>query len=396
MYRKIRGIVSLFTMVMVMWFPYRAHGVITITPSVEIEERYDTNFTNDGVSQNPQDTFVTTIAPSLHLNYIRKYFSLDVYYSHNFRYISLASEVSDDGMNRTSLALDVPLSERTSFSVSDVFSFAEEQITTGGLTGVEESQTLPGTGVQTERTNTFANTFTLAMNHVFTARTTTGLTLTDYRLTYPGSSLQDARSQSAGLITSHQLTDKTSIEMTYAYTLFIFETVGGGQRNTDTHSLSLGITELISPTLTFNISGGASYTPEFEDDYSAIGQAGFTKEFLQSSLTLDYSRELTNTSGLTDEIGVNDTLLARWHYLVGSTVDFAIFGTYSANKTDTGSVDTTSYTAGIDSGWRPYLWMSVGIGYSHTQQWVDGTLGEDLSRDQVSVTITATPTGWSF
>jgi hypothetical protein len=384
-------------MMMIMWFPYKAHGVVTITPSVEIEERYDTNFFNEGASQDPQGTFVTTVAPSLNLGYTRKYFSLDVYYGHNFRYISLDSEVLNDGMNRTSIALDVPVSERTSLSISDVFSYTEDQTTVGGLTGVEESQILPETGVQTERTKTFTNTFTLAMSHAFTPRTTTSLTLSDYRLTFLDSSLLDARRQSADLITNHQLTDKTSIEMTYAYTLFIFETIGGGERNTDTHSLSLGITELISPTFTFNVSGGVSYTPEFEDDYSAIGQAGFTKEFRQSSLTIDYSRELTNTSGLTDEIGVNDTLLARWDYPVGSTVDFTLFGTLSKYQSEpTGDVDTTSYTAGLDGGWRPYSWMSVGIGYSHTQQWADGTLGEDLSRDQVSVTITATPAGWSF
>jgi hypothetical protein len=369
-----------------MWFPYKAHGDVIITPSVLVEEQYDSNFfVAEEVSSVPRDTFVTTIAPSLRFTYDRKNLSFDVFYGHNFRYLTRTSETLDDGENNTSLTWEVPFSERTSLLFSESISYASTSATR--LT--EE------TGIQIPRTQRITSDFSLGLSHAVTPRTTAHLTLRDYQEIFLDSPLIDSRKDSANFVTNHQLTDKTAINMVYGYSLYTFDT-SEGEQNVENHSLSLGITKIISSTLSLNISGGVSYRPGLEGGYTTIGQAGFSKAFQQSSLTLGYSRSVTSTFGLTDEISINDTFSTRWNYPVSTTGQFGIYGTFSKNQSETSSVDTTSYTAGIDSKWRPYSWMSAGIGYSHTQQRADGTLGEDLSRDQVSVTITATPAGWSF
>ncbi len=373
---------------LVLWCPHRAHGEMSLQPSLRIEERYDTNFFSEGSASNPEDTFVTTTTPSLRLSYTRQHFSFDVSYSHHFRYLTRTSETTDDGENRSSLALDLPLSVRTTFSVSDAFSFVEDSVTA--------SDDAPGAGIQTERTERIANTFSLGLNHAFTPRTTARLTLTDSSVTFLDSSLIDSRRDSADLVTTHQLMDKTSINMSYGYSLFTFDNAGG-EENTESHSLSFGISERVSPTFSLSLSGGASYTLGIEDDYNAIGQASLSKEFQQSSFSLGYSRGVADTSGLAAETSINDTFSVRWSYAASSSVNFGIYGAFSKNQSKaTENVDTDSYSAGLDSKWRPYSWLTLGVGYSHLQQWADGTLGTDLSRDQASVTITATPAGWSL
>jgi len=371
-----------------LWCPQAVRGGVSMQPSLRIEERYDSNFFSEGSELNPEDTFVTTATPSLRLAYTRQYFLFDVSYSHHFRYLSRTSETINDGESRASLALDLPLSEKTTLSAGDVFSFVDDS--------VSASDEAPGAGIHTIRTERMTNTFSLGLSHAFTPQTTALLTLSDFVEIFPDSSLIDTRRDSADLVTSHQITDRTSISMTYGYSLFTFDSVGG-EDSTESHSLSFGISARVSPSFSWSLSGGTAYTPGNEDDYSLIGQAGLTKTSQQSSFHLSYLREVANTSGLAAEVSINDALSARWSYAASSATSIGIYGTYSMNQSETaGNADTTTYTAGLDGTWSPYSWMSLGVGYSHLQQRADGALGTDLSRDQVFVTITATPAEWSL
>ncbi|MFQ5330297.1 MAG: hypothetical protein ACE5D4_09970 [Thermodesulfobacteriota bacterium] len=357
-------------------------------PSLQIEESYDSNFFSMGSAGNPDDTFVTTTTPALRLSYTRKHFSFDIYYGHHFRYLSRTSDTTDDGENRSTLALEVPLSENTAVSVNDIFSFVDDS---GAATGNDAV-----TGIQTERTERISNTFSIVANHAFTPQTTATLSLSDASEILLNSTLIDSRTDSAALAINHQLSDRTSVDMTYGYSLFTFDD-GGSETDTESHSFHVGLSEQVSPTFSMNLSGGASYTLDVNDSYDVTGQAGLAKTFQRSSFSLSYSRALTHSSGLIAEVSLSDSVSARWSYTATNTVELGIYGTYSKEESEsTGSVDTDSYTAGLDGTWRPYSWLTLSAGYSHLQQWSAGTIGLDLSRDQATVTATVTPAGWSL
>jgi len=371
-----------------LWYPCVAFGGVVLQPSLHIEESYDSDFFSSGSTGNPEDTFVTTTTPSLSITYTGRHLSLDVYYGHHFRYLSSTSDTTDDGENRSSIALDLPLSESTAMSVNDTFSFVDDSANTSDGT--------TATGVQTERTERLANTVSLAINHSFSPRTTASISLSDSSETFLNSSLIDSRTDSTSLAVVHQLSDRSSIDMNYGYSLFTFDD-GGSETDTESHSLHLGMSERISPTFLVSLSGGASYTIGVDDSYDVTGQAALTKEFQRSSVGLNYSRGVTHSSGLVAEVSLTDSFTARWSYTVSNTADFRVYGTYSKEQSESaGSVDTDSYTAGLDGEWRPYSWLSLGAGYSHLEQMSSGSIGLDISRDQASVTITLTPQGWSL
>ncbi|MBI5286914.1 MAG: hypothetical protein HY878_04905 [Deltaproteobacteria bacterium] len=205
----------------------------------------------------------------------------------------------------------------------------------------------------------------------------------------------DTRTDSASLTGGYELTPDRTIKMTYTYRNFFFDTAGNGN-NSENHSIQLALAERLSPTLSLDLSGGVTYGID-DDRYDWIARAGITKTFQGSSLNLGYSRDVTNTSGLTDETSISDRLSMGWNFTLTRSFNLTISGNLSKNRSEPSArVDTTSYNASIGGEWQPYSWMRVGVGYSRFQQWADGPLGEDLSRDQVFVNITVTPEGWRF
>ena len=160
----------------------------------------------------------------------------------------------------------------------------------------------------------------------------------------------------------------------------------------ETHSLRLGISEKLSPTLSFEVSGGASYIPSDDNNYNWIIQSNLAKSFQKGTLSLGYTRNITNTSGLTEETSVSERASAGLSYILSKSFNITINGGLSKNRSEpSGSVDITSYSAEIAGWWQSYSWMRVGAVYSRFEQWAEGTMGENVSRDQVFLSVILTP-----
>lgn len=378
--------------------PYKGYGEIQIKPSLSMTESYDTNFFSESETQGSADTFITTIAPVINITYLQKKFSINAYYSHNLRYLSRTSELRDDGVNRSSFDMDIELSENSSISINDSFSFTEDDLTTTEETpsNIGEGAEVTGTGIQTRRTEKITNNFSLGLNQEITPKTSVNITIADSLEMFLDSALINSRTDSIALKGGYELTPNRSINIAYGYTNFYFDSPGGGE-NQGAHSFTAGFAELFSPTFSVNLSGGGTYSLEPEETFSWTASAGLTKTFQTSSASLNYNRGVTNTSGLTNETSINQTISLGWNVQLSETLDLGLISSASENSSiSTNNVDTTSYRAGITGGWQVYKWMNAGFGYTRSQQFASGAVGNDILRDLVFINVTLIPIEWRF
>lgn len=385
MFHRIKVFFYINILLSALWGGREVYGEFRVNPSLRMQESYDSNFFSASQGQNPSGTSVTTITPTINISYLQKRFSLNGRYSHNLRYLSQTSEFRDDGTSSANANIDLVYSERTSFSFNDSLTYTEDTISSRIVT----------TGIQTGRTNRITNNFSFVTNHTISPLASIRITLNDRFEKFLQSDLIDSRTDSIELMGSYELNPKRNINSTYTYTNFYFD-AAGGERNRGSHSARVGFTELFSPSLSFNLSGGATYNPE-PDDYSWILTAGLMKTFQTSSVNLSYNRSVSNTSGLTADISINQTVSAGWNINISNTFGINITGNFSNNRSISSAiVETDSYRVGLNSNWQLNKWMNAGFGYFRSQQFAYGLAGSDISRDVAFFNVLFTPEEWRF
>ena len=382
----------------VICWPHRVNGEIRIQPSLLLEERYDTNFFSKSETQTSDDTFITTLAPAINITYLQKDFSISASYSHNFRYLHQTSDLRDDGASQAALGMVFNPSEKTSISLSDSLSFAEEEPATTATEGADavtqDSTTMQETGIQISRTEKITNNFSLGLSQEISPQTSVNITIADSLLIFLDSPLIDSRTDSIDIAGSHELTTKTSLNINYGYSNFYFDDPAG-EVNQDTHTLQAGFTQLLSPIITYNASAGVSYSSEPDNTLSVIGSSSLRITLQTSSISLSYNRGVTSSSGLTSERSLTQSVSLGWAVPLSNTLNIGISVTASeSNSLSTNNVDTISYNAGIAGGWQVFKWMDIGFGYNHSQQTSSGTLGNDIRRDVVFINAVVLPSEW--
>jgi hypothetical protein len=353
-------------------------GALTVRPSLTIDESYDSNpyFR----SENVKSDFVTRITPRIGFQMEKIGFDMSAFYRFDSRFYTRNPELNNTS-HRANIGMDMEVSKNLSLGFGDTFTYTQE------------SREAIETGIQTQRTDIMYNNMFINAGYTFTPRSSINARLSDSIIEFESQALIDTRTDSAALTARYKLTPERSLNTTYTYTNFSFDT----NADIDTHSLQLELADRISPALSFNISSGVVYTPEIDNRYDWTARAGVVKTFQSSSINLGYTREVTNTSGLADEISINNRAYLGWNFLLGRSFNVTVSGSYYKNRSEPETrVDTSSYNAGINAVWQVYNWMRVGAGYSHFQQLARDSLGEDITRDQVSVNISIAPTEWRF
>lgn len=351
---------------------------MTITPSVGIGERYDSNIYFAGEGQNVESDFLTVISPQISIGSERKGLKLGGLYRLDSIYYS-----SNDKLNtmnsRASIDMNIQLSQRSSLSMGDSFVYTQYSLDASD------------TGIQTRRTDITSDSIFLTVNHEFSAQTAAGITLRGSLMEFDDPSFIDTQTYSLIFTGDYKLSPDTTVKAAYDYTNFLFDT----GKDTETHALQLGFTERFSSGLSVDISAGAVYMPEMNDQYDWTAGVNLGKSFQQATVRLGYTRDVTHTSGLTDEVNIRDRVSLSWNHQLTNSLNMTISGNLSKNNSKPSArVDTTSYGADISGTWRAYSWMSVDIGYSRFQQWDDNSATGDASRDQVFVTVTLYPVEW--
>jgi hypothetical protein len=356
-----------------------------IRPSITVQEQYDDNVFSRGEDEDQDEDFVTTLTPEIMIIRERPGFNLDGLYKLFAKFYAKETDLNEV-YHHGRLNMDTELSLNTSLSIGDSFYFTPE------ILEARETEA----GIQERRTETISNNAFLTLKHKLTERTFVGVTIRDRIFEYSGSEFIDTRTDSGSLTAGYELTPQRSASITYTYTNFFFDTSDEGE-HTETHSVSLGLNEKISPTLSYNISGGVVYTPADtlgDSQVDGIAKADLSKKFQKSSLKLGYIRRIKTGSGISSEVTLSDYAFTSLSFILTSTSNIGLIGGYSMNRSRaSGLTDTESYSASIYGNWRLYPWMTLGLRYSRYEQF--SVIHNDLTRNRVFLSITATtPTEW--
>ena len=357
---------------------------ISIVPSLRVGEKWDSNPFLTGEGGEINHDFVTEIAPQITLSSIatRTQYSgsyrLDSRHYSRYRELDYISHTANIGINSQ-------LSQSTSLSLGDTYVFTPD------------SQEASTAGIQTPRNDIVSNSAFVMMQRMFGNGSSVSLNLSNSLQDFEDESLFDTRTDSALLSGEYGYSSNTSITMSYTYTKNIYSAATGGESFTETHSSRLGISNQLSTDSSIGVSGGLVYTDDFDEAANWTASANYGKEFLATSLNMDYSRSVTSTSGLTNEINISDNVSMQLKHTFSRAFSANAGGSLLRNRSEPSSdLERTSYTASGGFDWQPLEWFSIDASYTHFQQWVKDALGDNMSRDQVFIGITVTPNELRF
>lgn len=351
-----------------------SYGELLVRPSLSVSEVYDSN-----PYSRPRDTrvddFATLVSPRLEFTGRAQRYTFRTAYSLNLSFYH-----DETSLNHVAHAMrldaDTKITKKTDLRLSDSF------------TVTQESLDAVTTGIQTPRGDLISNTLRIEAEHAFTPKTSGVLSYEDHLLEYENPELVDSRTDTVSTRMNRALTERTSVNVGYNYTYFTFDR---DQNDTSAHGLRLGVSGRLTPTLTYDISGGGVYV-EALDDLEWTTLVDLKTEHTNFAAHAGYTHEVTNTSGLNDEINISDRGYAELDFKLTRRLDLNLTSTIALNRSEPSTnIDAKSYAGGVNVKWQAFEWLVVNTAYSYFRQWTDGSIGNDILRNKVMVQLTAFP-----
>lgn len=353
----------------------------TLRQTVMTELRYDTNARIASEGALSGDDVVLLLVPGFEAINQRNKLTLTGIYRPSVYYYFKQPELNTISHSGT-IAAEYEFSPRTSMRAEERLTYSKESL----------ESTL--TGYQNRRSGILTNTVNLSMNHRLTHRTGMTLSASDYVLRFDDPVAVDSRNVSGSMGLNFQATPETQLNGSYNFSRANYDLPGGPSSSQNTHSLNAGFSKRFRETMTLLMSGGAVYaeTPGTGDGFfDWVALAEIRKTFNKYDASFSYSRRTTSSSGVTDQLTLNDSFSAGLRHEISRNVSVSLSGNYTRNhsKPDD-SFDTKSFTASASGSWRMREWLTFGMGYAHFTQESDGPLGEDLKRDHIFVNVNMT------
>lgn len=353
----------------------------TLKQTIMAELRYDSNTRIVSESQQSEGGAIFFILPSFEAINTRERLVLNAIYRPTGYFYFQNSDlntIAHSGM----ISADYNLSEQTSMRLEERLTVSTESLDTTSI------------GLQNQRGEIWTNTVNLSMNSRLTQRTGITLSASDYLLKFDNPVSIDSRNDSASAALNFQATPETQLNLSYNFSHASFDLPNGSTSSQNTHSLSTGFSSRFRDTMIFSMNAGAVYAnivgPE-PGIFDWVAMAEIRKSFQRDEATFSYTRRTTTSSGITDQLTLNESYGAELRHNFSSTVSLSLSGSYARNysKPDN-ALDTKSFTAGASGSWQVYDWLAFGAGYSHFKQNADGPLGDDIDRDHIFVNVNMT------
>ncbi len=354
---------------------------VVLSPSITISESYNSNPFSISKGQNADDDYITEITPQIRLTNKKKGYNLNAFYkisSRSYRDRPANNDISH--IAGAGIAADI--TKRTSIDLNETFR------------ATKDSLSAIGEDIQTSRSDIIFNTVSLDIAHRLGAAASLTLGAANSTSEFEDPALFDTTTDNASIGVGYRFSEKRSANLRYSFSNYSFDTAEGVQ-HTETHTLRTGLDGRFSPTLSFALSGGLVYTPEFSDDLDWTASADIAKTLKSTTASLAYMRSVSNSSGLSEEINFNDRVAAWLSHEFSPSISASISGalTKSASK-PSGLVDLDTYSADLSVSWQPYPWMTTGLGYTKFSQYSEGSVGSDIERDEAYLTLTLMPQKW--
>jgi len=360
---------------------FAAGAGTTLRQTVMAELRYDTNARIAAEGELSGDDFVLLLAPGFEVINQRNKLTLTGNYRPTGSYYFENQDLNAVS-HSAAVSADYTLSRRTSLMAEDRFTYSGESLETTLV------------GIQNQRGTMWTNTIFFSMNHILTQRTSISMSASDHMLDFENILAVDNRSESGSVGLNFQATPETQLNGSYNFSYVNFDLPGGAASNQNTHSLNAGFVSRFRDSLLLSMSAGTVYADSrgFGNGLTDwVARAEIRKSFQRSSANFSYTRQTTSSSGLTDQLTLNDSFIAELRYVVAQNMNLSLSGNYTHNHSKPeNTLDIKSFLVGASGTWQLYDWLSFGMGYSHFKQEANGPLGVDLERDHVSISINLT------
>ncbi len=385
MYHKIRALLVLLLALFSLPETVRAANNI-ITPSLTIGGIYDSNinFSNSTTDVNGID-YIALIRPGLAFSSESKRLTLKSSYSFEAKLYA-----NNPTLNFFTHSGDVEMLDhitpRTSLGLTDTVRFSQETADAFNI------------GVQTRRTNTFLNTATIDVSHMFTEKTSGDLAYANTLLQFQDPAFSDTRTDTATATASYAYTPTTTLSASYEFTNFTSNT-SDGNITTATHTTSLGFSTKPTPSTSLSLSGGAVYTDVLNSHLNWNASAKASKAFKSTSVKLGYSRSITNSIGLSTQIIASQAYSVETAYKIGSSNLLSLSGFLFDDKVIEGTgVDFLSFQGVMTDEYKVNSWLKIVLGYSYFKQEDKAglALADSFVRNVVYLNFNLTPGGWKL
>lgn len=381
MFHRAEAILLLIALSVTLFLPEAVSAAgYTLTQSVSAELIYESNANLAPNNEKPSSDFSLRISPVIELIKESERVRLkgaymptgSIYFrEHNLNVITHAfnAEARAD------------LSDNNTLTVTDALSFRKDS---AGEVGAPT--------LQLRRANIFSNVAGLGVTHRFTPLTSIGLNVSEgFFQVQDSAGITKTWTDSAAASLSFGVTDNTSMNAGYTFTNYRFYSPAG-HSSIDSHSGTLGISHHFPYSLDVMLSTGVAYMPKVSDHYVALAGVTVKKSFQASALTLDYSRGLTISTGLTSLPDETNRYAISWDSVLTQNSDISLLGTYTSHRTvPLAVVYINQYGAALTARWHLSSKTTLGCGYSFLTQVSKGTAGDDFRRNNVFVSVTYIP-----
>ena len=344
--------------------------------SVMAEMRYDSNAGIEPESLRPESDYAFTLFPRFDLSQDRGMIKLALFYrpgkSFYFRNQHLNTVSHFAGIDA-----DLMVSETTGLKASERFNYTKDM------------READPDAVQTMRTGTTTNEVKAELTHEPAPGLSAKAVLSRRTLEFENRALVGTRIDGFGLSAAKAVREGLTLNANYMFSGFSFDTGS----SSESHSLLAGFEAGLTRNTSLNASVGAVSSPDADRDrYDFSAATELTSVFNDSSLGLGYSRSVSNSSGLADLMSLNSRYTFRYSYNLSNETGMTFTGGYSrALSRPDAVIDMTTYDAGLSISWRPSDRFSANAGYRRSKQRSHGTIGTDMGRDNIFVSLDFVP-----
>ena len=356
---------------------------MTLTPSISVSEEYNDNIFSD--NRNRQWDFITGFAPALMLSVNSPSYQLTAGYSFSADLYAREDRLSNalDTQNFVATGL-YRLTPVLTLTASDAFAFNRN------------SNQVAAQGFSSGRQKSWSNAFTPGMTWQMTPLNSLSLSALYSVLRFEGAGT-GVDSDTLGFQSSltHAFTPRFSGIVAYGFTYLDPQGQGQGQNQgqneqqdvSKTHTLTVGFSYVLTPTLTATVTGGASLTELGGDTFvSPAGTASLVQQFSFGSASLSYNRGVSVAGGFG---GTNNTQTVTGTLVLSTLVRgllVALSPAYSTSESvgsgRAGQVDVEAVSLYLGATYQIARYTALFGGYTFFRQRTGGSSSTQGDVDQ--------------
>ncbi len=352
-------------------FPYEYMGKL----SLAVSEQYNDNIFL--TKSNKESDFVTFITPGIDLGIRSGGSSMAVSYSPSFSFYS-----SHDENNSTSHRLNADgvlgITERTTLTVNETYIRSKE------LTDIVS---IPDFGPISRLAEREYNLVTATLSHKLRSNLILSAGGSYSLIDNKDTALNNARTYSGNVVLTYERSERTTLALTAIYTAYDFS----GSSDATGQEYNLGIKYKLTPTLTMNLTGGATITKIKDGGPTDTGFSGgleLTKVFEKGTASVYFKQSVIpdsdNGQPVTDQtagIVLSRPLSERWTASVSAS--------YSRFKSTAsgGGVDRDTIYANANMGYKIAPWADVSLTYSYVKSNDKGVSPQSYANNIISVAL---------